>query len=101
MQERTELEGVFNISSPNPLTNNAFMQTLQQATGNTFGLPAFEWLLHLGAAIIVTETELILKSRWVMPTKLQEAGFTFMYANLQDAISDIVGKVARKKYRLF
>ena len=64
------LEGVYNVSSPNPVKNETFMQTLRNKTGTKIGLPAPAWLLKIGAAIIGTETELLLKSRWVLPTKL-------------------------------
>jgi uncharacterized protein len=96
-----ELEGIFNLSSPNPMTNKAFMQTLRKVTGHRFGLPAYEWMLKIGAAIIGTETELILKSRWVLPTRLQKAGFQFTFSELGNALADIVSNVPRRKYHLF
>ena len=77
------------------------MQTLRKATGTNFGLPAFKWMLAIGAAVIGTEPELILKSRWVVPTKLLKAGFVFTYPVLEDAIEDIVAHTPRKKYQLF
>lgn len=101
MFEQHELEGVFNLSAPNPVTNNVFMETVRQATGHIIGLPAYEWMLKIGAFIIGTEPELILKSRWVMPTKLLEAGFTFKYPELTDAIDNIIKKVPTKSYHLF
>ena len=99
--EHKELEGTFNCSSPNPVSNNVFMKTLRKVTGVKFGLPAFEWMLKIGAGLIGTETELILKSRWVLPTKILQTGFQFQYAMLEDAFKNIISKTARKKYHLF
>lgn len=95
------LEGIYNCSSPGAVTNNEFMQTLRQATGHVIGLPAYEWMLKIGAAIIGTETELILKSRWVTPTKILQTGFKFKYPFVKDAINEIISKTPRKKYFLF
>ncbi len=97
----TELEGTFNCVSPNAITNTEFMAMLRKATGHKFGLPAFEWMLKIGAPLIGTETELVLKSRWVLPTKIMQSGFTFQYAKLQDAFKEIISKTPRRKYHLF
>lgn len=95
------IEGVFNCSSPGPVTNYEFMKDLRIATGHKIGLPAYAWMLKIGAALIGTETELILKSRWVLPTKIVETGFRFKYPLLKDALADIISKVPRKQYHLF
>lgn len=96
-----EIEGVYNCSSPNPVTNKKFMQTLRNVTGHKFGLPAFAWMLKVGAALIGTETELILKSRWVLPKKLLETGFNFKYSTLKEALLPIVNNIPKKTYHLF
>ncbi len=70
LQSHKELKGVFNCSSPNPLDNKTLMKTFRQAMNVKIGLPSPAWLLKIGAVIINTETELILKSRWVVPEKL-------------------------------
>lgn len=101
LAENHELEGTFNCSSPQPVTNKIFMQTLRNITGHRFGLPAYEWMLTIGAAIIGTETELILKSRWVLPTKILQTGFQFKFPLLQQALKEIVSKTPRKQYHLF
>lgn len=101
MIDNPDLEGVFNLSSPNPVDNNTFMQTLRKATGHKIGLPAFKWMLAIGTRLIGTEAELILKSRWVVPTRLLNERFEFKYARLEDAMKDIVSKVPRRKYHLF
>jgi uncharacterized protein len=101
IDEHDELEGTYNCSSPNPVTNSSFMQTLRKVTGHTIGLPAFTWMLHVGAVLIGTETELLLKSRWVIPTKIQATGFQFTYPGLEDAFKEITSHTPRKKYHLF
>jgi uncharacterized protein len=99
--EHNNMEGTYNCCSPGPLMNKKFMQALRKATGHKIGLPAAEWMLKIGAIIIGTETELILKSRWVLPTRIVESGFEFKYPLLQDAFKDIISKIPRKQYHLF
>lgn len=95
------LEGTYNCVSPHAVTNNEFMKTLRQATGYKIGLPAFEWMLAIGAPLIGTEAELVLKSRWVIPAKILQSGFQFKYAKLEDAFKEIISKTPRRKYHLF
>lgn len=85
------ISGVVNCTSPNAVTNKALMQTIRKAYGMPFGLPSPAWLLAIGARIIGTETELILKSRWVKPSVLLNNGFEFRYAKLDAAVNDILG----------
>lgn len=99
--EKKEIEGVFNCCSPNPSTNKDFMKTLRKVCGHKIGLSAYKWMLKIGALLIGTETELILKSRWVMPTKALQSGFEFQYPNLEIALKDIVDKTPRRQYHLF
>lgn len=87
------LEGTFNCSSPNAVTNADFMATLRRVTNTSFGLPAYEWMLKIGAKIIGTEAELLLKSRWVIPTRILQTGFTFQYPLLEDAFRSIISKM--------
>lgn len=88
--DQPEMEGVYNLAAPGPVTNEHFMSTLRQLKKVRIGLPAPAWLLRIGALLIGTETELVLKSRWVVPNKLLETGFRFRYARLEDALQDIV-----------
>jgi uncharacterized protein (TIGR01777 family) len=99
--DHKEMEGTYNCSSPHPVTNKEFMFTLRKLTGHKIGLPAYEWMLRIGAPLIGTEVELILKSRWVVPTRLLESGFQFSYPRLADAFTNIISKVPRKQYHLF
>jgi uncharacterized protein (TIGR01777 family) len=87
--EHEELSGTVNLASPNPLPNAEFMQILRKAWGTKIGLPAFGWMLEIGAFLMQTETELILKSRRVIPTRLLQSGFKFEFLNWKDAAKDL------------
>ena len=86
---RDDIEGVVNVAAPNPLPNAEFMRILRQACGIPFGLPASKWMLEIGAIFMRTETELILKSRRVVPARLLEHGFNFRYPHWRDAARDL------------
>ena len=88
--DRDGFEGVVNIAAPEPLPNADFMRELRQAWGMPMGLPSSGWMLDLGAALMRTETELILKSRRVVPTRLLDAGFEFRYTTWADAARNLV-----------
>lgn len=88
--EHNKIDGVINCTSPYPLQNKPFMKVIRQIYGMPFGLPAPTWLMELGAFVIGTETELILKSRWVVPDKIKESGYQFKLPLLQDAIRQIL-----------
>ncbi len=90
IMDHPELSGAYNCSAPNPIPNANFMQKLRKACKMPFGLPAKEWMLEIGAVIIKTETELILKSRRVVPTKLLKSGFQFQFPEADAAIDEIV-----------
>lgn len=83
------LDGPVNASAPNPVSNNEFMGTVRRLLGVRFGPPMPRWMLELGAVGIRTETELVLKSRWVLPEKLEAAGFEFKYPELEAALRAI------------
>jgi len=87
--EHEELEGPVNLAAPNPLTNSEFMRGLRSARGIPFGLPAFEWMLELGALLLRSETELILKSRRVIPARLLQSGFKFQFPTWPEAARDL------------
>jgi hypothetical protein len=86
--ENESLNGVINVSSPNPIRNNVFMQALRQRYNRFAIIPSPVWLLEFGAKLIKTETELILKSRFVLPEKLEQAGFKWKFAKIEDALED-------------
>jgi len=83
------MDGPVNLASPNPLPNRDFMTALRQAWGTSVGLPASRWMLELGALIMGTETELILKSRRVFPGRLTRHGFTFRFPDWPAAARDL------------
>jgi uncharacterized protein (TIGR01777 family) len=87
--DRDEVDGIVNIASPNPLPNADFMRTLRHVSGAVIGLPAARWMLEIGAVFMRTETELILKSRRVVPARLLKGGFTFKFPAWQDAARDL------------
>ena len=80
--DRDDIEGVVNVAAPNPLPNAEFMRVLREACGVPFGLPANKWMLEIGAVFMRTETELILKSRRVVPARLLEHGFHVQVSGL-------------------
>lgn len=80
------LEGPVNAAAPNPVDNAEFMATVRRVLGASFGPPLPRWMLELGAIGIRTESELILKSRWVLPEKLTAAGFVFRHPTLEGAL---------------
>lgn len=90
------LDGAVNVASPNPLPNAQFMEQLRQASGVAFGLPAREWMLEIGAVFMRTETELILKSRRVVPARLLEDGFRFKFPSWSDAARDLCGQASAR-----
>ena len=87
--DRDDLAGVVNVAAPHPLPNAEFMRVLREAAGVSMGLPARQWMLEIGAVFMRTETELILKSRRVVPGRLLEHGFQFRYATWQKAAVDL------------
>lgn len=89
---REDMEGPVNISSPYPEHNREFMATLREAWNMPNGLPAPAPLLELAAFFMRTETELVLKSRRVVPTRLLEAGFHFEFPHWAHAAEDLVEK---------
>ena len=87
--DHEEFDGPVNLSSPNPLTNSEFMQALREAWGTRFGLPSTDWMLEIGAFLLRTESELILKSRRVIPTRLLKSGFVFEFPKWAAAAQDL------------
>ncbi|HWD93522.1 MAG TPA: TIGR01777 family oxidoreductase [Verrucomicrobiae bacterium] len=87
--EREDLRGPVNLAAPQPLTNAEMMRQVRAACGAPFGLPATEWMLEIGAFFLRTETELILKSRRVVPGKLLASGFQFHFSELENALRNL------------
>jgi uncharacterized protein (TIGR01777 family) len=83
-------EGVYNVTAPNPIPNADIMRSLRAALHMPIGIPLPEWLLKVGAGIIQTENELVLKSRRVVPARLFQEGYSFKYADIRAALKDLV-----------
>jgi uncharacterized protein (TIGR01777 family) len=88
--DRDDLSGPVNLTAPNPLPNADFMRGLREAWGIRLGLPATRWMLEVGTFLMRTESELVLKSRRVVPRRLLEAGFTFDFPTWPEAARDLV-----------
>ena len=89
---REDITGAVNLASPNPLPNAEFLCALRRAWGTRIGLPAPSWLIEIGTWLMRTESELVLKSRRVVPTRLLQAGFQFQFPNWPDAARDLVDR---------
>jgi uncharacterized protein (TIGR01777 family) len=88
--ERDDLEGPVNLASPGPLPQRDFMAALRAAWGRRVGLPATAWMAEIGAFVLRTDTELLLKSRRVIPGRLLDAGFSFELPDWPVAARDLV-----------
>ncbi len=87
--DHRDIQGVVNLAAPNPVTNVEMMRTLRKLYGVPFGLPAPLWLLEIGAFFLRTETELVIKSRHVVPRRLLASGFNFAFPELEGALRDL------------
>ena len=87
--DRDDMDGIVNVAAPNPLPNMEFMRMLRDACGARFGVPASRWMLEVGAFLMATETELVLKSRKVVPRRLIESGFQFAFPTWETAAADL------------
>jgi uncharacterized protein len=86
------LTGPVNICSPNPLRNREFLRALRAAWRQPVGFPAPAWMIEIGSFLLRTESELVLKSRWVIPSKLMDAGFTFTFPDWPTAAVELVNR---------
>lgn len=87
-----EISGTINLAAPEPLTNRDMMKLIRTELGIPLGLPAARWMLEAGAFLIRTETELIIKSRRVIPGRLLNHGFRFHFPTMSAAIRNLTGK---------
>lgn len=90
IRDRKDLQGVFNCSAPNPIPNKQFMAMMREKMNRKIGFPSPKWMLEIGAVVIRTETELILKSRWVIPDRLEREGYQFKYPDIEETLADIL-----------
>ncbi|HLG16853.1 MAG TPA: TIGR01777 family oxidoreductase [Blastocatellia bacterium] len=87
--DHEEIEGPVNLAAPNPVPNAEFMRALREEWGIHAGLPVSEWMLEVGALFLRTETELVLKSRRVVPGRLLESGFAFEFPEWREAARNL------------
>lgn len=87
--DHPELDGPVNLAAPHPLPYKAFMRAIRDGWGMPIGLPATKWMLTLGAWAMRTETELVLKSRRVVPGRLVDSGFTFDFSEWAPAAREL------------
>jgi NAD dependent epimerase/dehydratase family enzyme len=88
--EKDDIEGPVNLAAPNPLPQRELMLALRDALGVRIGLPATKWMSEIGAFFLRTDTELLLKSRRVVPRRLLDAGFSFEFPLWTAAVKDLV-----------
>jgi uncharacterized protein (TIGR01777 family) len=90
--ERADISGPVNLAAPSPLPQRAFMAALRAAWGTRVGLPVTRWMTEIGAFFLRTDTELVLKSRRVVPGRLLDAGFAFSFPEWPGAAADLVAR---------
>jgi uncharacterized protein (TIGR01777 family) len=90
---RDDLEGPINVTAPAPLPQRQFMAVLRAVCGMPIGLPATRWMAEVGAAVLRTDTELVLKSRRVVPSRLLDAGFAFAFPEWPAAARELVARM--------
>lgn len=95
--ERDDLAGPFNLASPEPLPQGELMAELRRAAGVPLGLPATTWMAEIGAFFLRTDTELVLKSRRVVPGRLLAEGFEFAFPRFPEAADDLVRRARARR----
>jgi NAD dependent epimerase/dehydratase family enzyme len=90
---RDDLAGAVNLASPHPLPQGELMRELRAVVGMPIGVPATKWMAEIGAFVMRSDTELLLKSRRVVPGRLVEAGFTFELPRWADAARELAGRL--------
>jgi uncharacterized protein len=89
---KQDVAGVVNLASPHPLPNHDFLRAIREAWGTRIGLPTTSWMIEIGTFLMRTESELVLKSRQVVPGRLLAAGFQFTFQNWPEAARDLVSR---------
>ena len=87
--ENKNAAGVYNCTSPSPIRNEIFMEKIRSSFRIPFGLPAPKWMIEIGTFLLRSESELVLKSRKVIPGKLLAEGFEFEFKKLDEALKNI------------
>jgi len=91
--ENEKMNGAYIASAPKPVSNEIFMQELRKALGVKIGLPAYAWMIKIGAKFVMnTDPDLVLAGRYVVPKRLEDAGFEFDYPSIEVAFEDLFKK---------
>lgn len=90
LYDNKEAKGTYNAAAPGPVPNKEFMRLMRGIYKMSIGIPAPAWLLEIAAFIHGTETELLLKSRWVLPALLLSEGYTFKFSKMEHALKDLL-----------
>ena len=84
------MRGVYIATAPNLVSNTIFMRALRKAVRMPIGLPAFEWMVRIGAPLLMrTDPELAIYGRYCVPRRLLEEGFTFEFEEIETALQDL------------
>ncbi|MBG6094660.1 TIGR01777 family oxidoreductase [Nocardioides luteus] len=95
--ERADISGPVNLAAPVALPQRELMRVLRKEAGMPIGLPATAWMAEIGAWVMRSDTELLLKSRRVAPGRLLEAGFEFELPEWEAAARDLVARARRRR----
>ncbi len=84
-QERCN--GVYNLTAPNPVTNEVFTKALASALHRPalFPVPTFVLRLKFGEGV-----DALIKGQHVLPRRLLESGFKFSYPNIDEALKNLL-----------
>jgi NAD dependent epimerase/dehydratase family enzyme len=96
---RDDFQGPVNLVAPNPIPNAEMMRILREVCRAPFGLPATDWMLEVGAFFLRTETELLIKSRRVVPGRLLKSGFGFQFPEIYEVFEDLNSRSGRSLRR--
>jgi NAD dependent epimerase/dehydratase family enzyme len=96
IRDDDRLQGPINLASPHPSDNRTLMRTLRRTVGAPIGVPAPRIALEAGMWVMRSEAELLVKSRWVIPETLVDAGFTFAHPDLEAALKDVYERAGRR-----
>jgi uncharacterized protein (TIGR01777 family) len=95
-----DFSGVVNLAAPHPLPNRDFLRAIREAWGTRIGLPTPSWMIEIGTFLMRTESELVLKSRQVVPGRLLDAGFEFTFSHWPSAARDLVSRWRARKFTM-
>ena len=96
----SDFTGVVNLAAPHPLPNRDFLHAIREAWGTHIGLPTASWMIEIGSFLMQTESELVLKSRQVVPSRLLAAGFQFSFPYWPAAARDLVSRWRAQKFTM-